>query len=133
LSLLEPSLHTGVQTCIASCVIVRRNFPCLLLLASWYSQLFSLCDDFPFFFICSPVPRQYFTSELESGCTNMLLFFIASLLQLLLLNVRGATSGQSMSESGSTVIEGVWKQPLNFPNASSLQTRYSGCAKLCLM
>ena len=126
-------LFFASPTCIASWVIVFRNFPCLLLLASWYSQVFNLCDDFPFPLICSPVPKQYLTKEVESGWTKMLLFFMASLLTWLLLNVKGATSGQSMSASGSFVMEGVWKQPFNLPNASSDQTRYSGCAKLCLM
>ena len=53
------------------------------------------------------MPKQYLTKDDESGWTSLLGSFIASLLTMLLLNVRGETSGQSISESGSTVAEGV--------------------------
>ena len=86
--------------------MVLRNLPCLLLLTSWYWQVFSLCDDFPFC-IWILVPKQYLTKDDESGWTSLLGSFIASLFTMELLKVRGETSGQSISESGSTVAEGV--------------------------
>ena len=117
-------------TCIASCVIDFRSFPWLDKFTSWYSQVFSLWEVFPFL-IWSLVPRQYFVKELESGWTNLLSLFMASLLTLLSQKLRGFISGQSMLLLGSLVEEGFSKHPWYCPKASWLQTRYWGWEKLC--
>lgn len=122
----------NVSTCIASWVIVFRSFPCTAKFTSWYSQVFNLWDVLPFL-ICSLVPRTYFVREDPvSGCTSLLSIFMASLLTLLSENLRGVISGQSTSEFGSLSEDGFSKHPWVPPKASSLQTRYSGWARLCL-
>ena len=127
---IAPIIISCVVTCMASCVMVFKSFPCIARLASWYSHVLSLWEVLPLR-IWSLVPRTYLVREEPvSGWISLLSLFMASLLTMLSENIRGVISGQSILEVGSFLDDGFSKQPCFPPKAYSLQILYSGWARV---